>query len=152
KVTEAFERMPPRTRVRGIAATRRSRPSHGFSRQLRIITSNSEEPARSMTRKPLRSISGATGKAIPACMRMPHRLCCPSRMVSSRNSMCAMGGFLSLSVARQEGCLQPARVEAPLGEVGMSGDRAQKRDVGGDPGNLELAERFAQQRHSRRPV
>src|SRR5271167_1358287 len=129
-VTEAFERIPPRMRVRGIAATNRSRPSQGFSRQVRIMTSNSEDPARSITRKPLRSMSGATGSAMPACMRMPHRLCWPSRMVSSRNSMSAISGVLWLTVLRQKHALEPSRVDLIADEVRVLGDTAKEGNVG----------------------
>src|SRR6202041_2802480 len=129
-VTEAFERMPPRTRVRGIAATSRSRPSQGFSRQVRIMTSNSDDPARSITRKPVLSISAATGSAMPACIRMPQRLCWPSRMVSSRNSMWAISGFLWLTVLRQKHALEPSRVDLIADEVRMLRDAAEERNVG----------------------
>src|SRR5271157_3182527 len=124
--------MPPRMRVRGIAATSRSSPSHGFSRQVRIITSNSEDPARSMTRKPLRSMSGATGSAMPACMRMPQRLCWPSRMVSSRNSIWAMSGVLWLAVLWQKHTLEPSRVDAIADEVRMGSDGPEEGNVGRD--------------------
>src|SRR6266436_6925850 len=51
-----------------------------------------ELPVASITRKPVRSRTSATGSAIPACIRMPHRLCCPSRSVVSSNSTCDMLG------------------------------------------------------------
>src|SRR6266851_8616418 len=49
-----------------------------------------ELPVASITRKPVRSRISATGRAIPACIRIPHRLCWPSRSVVSRTSTCDM--------------------------------------------------------------
>src|SRR5882724_10546257 len=111
--------MSPRIGVHGIDCTRRSSPSHGFSRQWRISTSIIEEPARSMTRKPVRSMIGDTGSAMPACIRMPHRLCWPSRIVSSRNSTWAMTELLSFSKVWKTLVLQPARGDPVFAEIGM---------------------------------
>src|SRR5258707_11090736 len=49
-----------------------------------------ELPVASITRKPVRSRTSATGRAIPACIRIPHRLCWPSRSVVSSSSTCDM--------------------------------------------------------------
>src|SRR5882762_6066412 len=49
-----------------------------------------ELPVASITRKPVRSRMSATGSAIPACIRIPHRLCWPSRSVVSSSSTCDM--------------------------------------------------------------
>src|SRR5205085_9428968 len=80
--------MPARIGVRWIACRNRSSPSQGSSRQYLTRTSMNELPVASMTRKPVRSRTSATGRAMPACMRMPQRLCWPSRSVVSRSSTC----------------------------------------------------------------
>src|SRR6266853_904088 len=73
-----------------MASRSRSRPSHGSSRQYLTRTSMNELPVASITRKPVRSSTSATGSAIPACIRMPHKLCWPSRSVVSSSSTCDM--------------------------------------------------------------
>src|ERR1700738_4382793 len=118
-VTDALDRMPPRTGVRGIDCTRRSSPSHGVSRQCRISTSIIEEPARSMTRKPVRSMIGDTGRAMPAHSRMPPGVCLPPRIVSSRNSTWAMMELLSFSKVRKTLVLEPAGGDPVFAEIGM---------------------------------
>ena len=54
-----------------------------------------ELPAKSMTLKPVRSRTSATGSAMPACIRIPQRLCWPSRRVESRISTLGMRDLLA---------------------------------------------------------
>src|SRR5437879_3898110 len=85
---------------------------------------------------------GATGSAMPVCMRIPQRLCWPSRMVSSMNSMWAMdSASLSFFVGRQQRLLKPAGRNCVGDEIWMPHDEAQERQVGRDAIDCELVER-----------
>src|SRR5262245_3834955 len=87
-----------------------------------------------MRRKPVRSSCGTTGSAMPARIRRPQRLCWPSRIVSSRNSMCAMALGLRLDVAER----LPLLEEPAVGDAHPphdAGDAGPQRAL--DPHHLE---------------
>src|SRR5689334_3375653 len=83
-----------------MAPRSRSSPAHGSSRQYFTSTSMNELPVASITLKPVLSSLPATGSAMPACMRIPQRLCWPSRSVSSSSSTCGIAQLSLQDLAR----------------------------------------------------
>src|SRR5260221_7504166 len=100
-------------------------------------------PVRSMTRNPVRSINGDTGSAMPACILRPQRLCWPSRIVSSRNSMCATSCSLSRLEGRQTNVLQPACSNVIAAKIRVTDDGARQRQRGLGPLEGECIDRSA---------
>ena len=97
-----------------------------------------DEPVRSMTRNPVRSMIGAMGSAMPQRISMPHRLCWPSRMVVSRNSMCAMMCILlSFGERRQAGPFQPSRRDGVVPEIRVPHHESLQCQVGTQAADFE---------------
>src|SRR6266850_1337039 len=90
-----------------------------------------ELPVRSTTRYPAWSMSCATAARCATFIRMPHRLCCPSRRVWSMISISAM----------EEYSLEPLRVDVVCLEVGVIHDAPMQLDRCVDAVDFECCQR-----------
>src|SRR5262245_52160557 len=104
-----------------------------------------ELPVRSTILYPAWSMSAATSARWATFMRIPHRLCCPSRSVWSTMSTSAIGRLLRGQGGRhggEQGRLEPPGGDQVVPEVVVRQHRPMKVARGLDTFDLEAVQRL----------